>query len=121
MRALMSYGLALVIVIVVALWLGSGTLVEGGHGPGLGEKPVVALFDPKAAGAPHKSEEDGPDTPDPFLTIAQREAKTEGAAAPVRSVQVHTFVAQAMDESPPPNRSRTVKIWPARDSVWTSS
>ena len=96
MRALMSYGLALVIVIVVALWLGSGTLVEGGHGPGLGEKPVVALFDPKAAGAPHKSEEDGPDTPDPFLTIAQREAKTEGAAAPVRSVQVHTFVARAM-------------------------
>jgi multidrug efflux system membrane fusion protein len=96
MRALMSYGLALIIVIIVALWLGSGTLVEGGHGPGRGEKPVISLFDPKAAGEPHKSAEDAPDTPDPFLTVAQREAKADGAAAPVRSVQVHTFVAQPM-------------------------
>ena len=96
MRALMSYGLALIIVIIVGLWLGSGTLVEGGHGPGLGEKPVISLFQPKDAGKPHKSAEDEPDTPDPFLTIAQREAKTDGTAAPVRSVQVHTFVAQAM-------------------------
>jgi multidrug efflux system membrane fusion protein len=92
----MSYGLALIIVIIVALWLGSGTLVEGGHGPGRGEKPVISLFDPKAADEPRKSAEDAPDTPDPFLTIAQREAKTDGAAAPVRSVQVHTFVAQPM-------------------------
>jgi multidrug efflux system membrane fusion protein len=92
----MSYGLALIIVIIVALWLGSGTLVEGGHGPGRGEKPVISLFDPKAAGEPHKSAEAAPDTPNPFLTIAQREAKADGAAAPVRSVQVHTFVAQPM-------------------------
>jgi multidrug efflux system membrane fusion protein len=96
MRALFSYGLALVIVIIVAIWLGSGTLVEGGHGAGMGERPVISLFEPKAAGKLHKSEADGPDTPNPFLTIAQREAQTEGAGAPVRAVQVHTFVAKPM-------------------------
>ena len=96
MRALFSYGAALIIVILVGLWLGTGTLVQGGKGPGLGDKPVISLFEPKTEVKPGKSADDEPDTPNPFLTIAQREAATEGASAPIRSVQVHTFVAKLM-------------------------
>jgi multidrug efflux system membrane fusion protein len=45
MRAIYSYGVALVIVLVLAVWLGSGILVRGGNGPGQGEKPVVSLIE----------------------------------------------------------------------------
>ena len=45
MRAIYSYGIALVIVLVLAVWLGTGILVNGGHGPGKGEKPVVSLIE----------------------------------------------------------------------------
>jgi multidrug efflux system membrane fusion protein len=96
MRAWFSYGAALVIIIIVGLWLGTGTLVEGGKGAGMGDRPVISLFEPKTKATPAKSADDEPDTPNPFLTIAQREAKTEGAGAPVRSVQVHTYVAKLM-------------------------
>ena len=47
MRALFSYGAALVIVIIIAVWLGTGTFIQGGKGPGLGEKPVVSLIEAK--------------------------------------------------------------------------
>jgi membrane fusion protein, multidrug efflux system len=96
MRALFSYGAALIIIIILGVWLGTGTFVEGGHGPGKGERPVISLFEPQGAGEtkPAASAEDG--AVDPALTIAQREAKTQGASAPVRSVEVTTFTAQAM-------------------------
>ena len=45
MRAIFSYGVALVIVLVLAVWLATGTLINGGHGPGAGEKPVVSLIE----------------------------------------------------------------------------
>ena len=45
MRAIYSYGIALVIVLVLAVWLGTGILVNGGHGPGKGEKPVVSVIE----------------------------------------------------------------------------
>ena len=45
MRAIYSYGVALVIVLVLAVWLASGTLMIGGKGPGQGEKPVVSLIE----------------------------------------------------------------------------
>ena len=34
MRAIYSYGIALVIVLVLGVWLASGTLIRGGNGPG---------------------------------------------------------------------------------------
>lgn len=43
MRAYVSYGIALLIVLGLAIWLGTGVLIQGGQGPGKGEKPVVAL------------------------------------------------------------------------------
>ena len=45
MRAIYSYGIALVIVLLLAVWMATGTLVNGGHGPGNGEKPVVSLIE----------------------------------------------------------------------------
>jgi len=45
MRAIYSYGIALVIVLLLAVWLGTGTLVNGGRGPGNGEKPVISLIE----------------------------------------------------------------------------
>lgn len=108
MRALFSYGAALIIVIIVAVWLGTGTLIRGGQGPGLGEKPMISLIEPKGGVLTEAAEKSGlerePETAghasgttvDPALTIAQRVAKTEGASAPIRSVQVKTFTAQPM-------------------------
>jgi multidrug efflux system membrane fusion protein len=105
MRAFFSYGVALVIVVIVALWLGTGTLVQGGKGPGLGEKPVISLIEPRGGALTDAVDKSGvagkpdvdPGTPsNPALSIAQREAATTGAAAPLRSVQVKTFIAQAM-------------------------
>src|SRR5579872_7635855 len=98
MRALYSYGAALVIVIIFGVWLGTGTVVQGGQGPGKGEKPVVAavLHTTDTASADDKAvhEPTGGETVDPSLTIAQREAATQGST-PVRSVEVTTFIAQA--------------------------
>ena len=37
MRNLMSYGIALAIILVVALWMSTGTFVQGGRGPGAEE------------------------------------------------------------------------------------
>ena len=44
MRALISYGVAGAVLVAGAFWLGSGILVTGGKGPGLGEKPIVELL-----------------------------------------------------------------------------
>jgi len=100
MRALYSYGAALIIVLVLGVWLGSGTFVQGGNGPGKGEKPVVALINHNSdtASTDDKAlhEPTGGETVDPSLTIAQREAAAQGGATPVRSVEVTTFVAKAM-------------------------
>src|SRR6185437_4675503 len=91
MRALLSYGVAFVLLVIIGLWMVTGTLVRGGSGPGQGEKPIIGLIEHKdAASKPAAGEID------PALTIAQRDAKTEGAAAPVRSVEVKTFTAQPM-------------------------
>jgi multidrug efflux system membrane fusion protein len=100
-----SYFWALIIVIIVAVWLGTGTLIRGGNGPGLGEKPIISLIEPKGgaisqtlakSGVASKGEARDESAPDPALTIAQRQADTTGASAPARSVQVKTYIAQPM-------------------------
>lgn len=45
MRFLLSYGMALVIVLLVAGWLASGTLIMGGRGPGQGERAMVDVIE----------------------------------------------------------------------------
>lgn len=45
MRALFSYGIALVILVLTGAWLATGTLVMGGNGPGEGEKPIISIIE----------------------------------------------------------------------------
>lgn len=104
MRAIYSWGAAALIVLVLGLWLGTGSLIQGGNGPGKGEKPVVALIEPQGGPITNTIEKTGiqatparaQNEPDPHLTIAQREEASVGAAAPVRSVEVKTFTAEPM-------------------------
>ncbi|WP_423068677.1 efflux RND transporter periplasmic adaptor subunit [Devosia sp. CN2-171] len=92
MRAIYSYGTAGAILVIGALWLGSGTFVAGGNGPGNGERPIIAFIDPSAESAEHHVEGEI----DPHLTIAERVAESTGAEAPLQSVRTETYSVQPM-------------------------
>ncbi len=103
MRALFSYGLAFVILILAGGWLATGTLVQGGQGPGNGEKPIISVIEGEEHGpianaladAGVLAEHHAPQV-DPALTIAQRNEVTTGASAPLQAVRVQRFTAAAM-------------------------
>jgi multidrug efflux system membrane fusion protein len=103
MRALFSYGLAFGILALAGGWLATGTLVQGGQGPGKGEKPILSVIEGQDHGplatslgeAGLLAEHHEPEI-DPTLTIAQRNEATTGAAAPLQAVRIKTFTAQAM-------------------------
>lgn len=105
MRAVYSYGIAGLVILITAVWLGTGTLIIGGQGPGNGARPMISLFE--ADGGPVTStldergllaEPPGLDegAPDPHLTIAQRIAASSGETAPAQSVRTRTFTAEQM-------------------------
>ncbi|MCF6326306.1 MAG: efflux RND transporter periplasmic adaptor subunit [Devosiaceae bacterium] len=50
MRYIMSYGAALLLILLIAGWLASGTLIQGGRGPGNGEQEIVGLIEPNENG-----------------------------------------------------------------------
>jgi multidrug efflux system membrane fusion protein len=104
MRAIYSYGVALVIVLVLAVWMASGILVTGGQGPGNGERPIVSLVEKdggpltdtiNGSGINEHAEQEG--HVDPELTIAERNDEAGGgeSAAP-RSVRIEVVTAQNM-------------------------
>jgi len=104
MRAFFSYGVAFLIVLAAGAWLSTGTLIQGGQGPGKGERHIVELVDGGKEG-PVKtalensgvlSESENHSDVDPHLSIAQRQEKTQGDAAPARSVRIQTFTAKDM-------------------------
>ena len=104
MRALKSYGVALILVLGVAVWLSTGLLVRGGRGPVDGEVTIVSalesdggpLTDAVAASGIAKTvhHEDGAN--DPALSIAQRAALAKEEAGPARSVRVQRFDVSLM-------------------------
>jgi multidrug efflux system membrane fusion protein len=104
MRAFYSYGVALLILLVVAVWMGTGTLVIGGNGPGKGERPVVSLVEKNGgplttlvADSGINAEPESEDHVDPALTIAERnDQKGSGTAAAPRSVRIETLTARPM-------------------------
>jgi len=102
MRAVYSYGIAGLIILVLAAWMFSGTLVIGGRGPGNGEQPLISLIDDDKGSMSKSLEESGlmahPEhgEVDPHLTIAERVAQTSGTAAPAQSVRTVTYKVQAM-------------------------
>lgn len=104
MRAFFSYGVAFLIILAAGAWLSTGTLIQGGQGPGKGERHIVELVDGGKEG-PVKtalessgvlSESEAHTDVDPHLTIAQRQSETQGEAAPARSVRIQTFTAKDM-------------------------
>jgi membrane fusion protein, multidrug efflux system len=103
MRALFSYGLALTILLLAGGWLATGTLVQGGQGPGNGETPIISVLEGEEHGpiqtALHDAgvlaEHPEPEV-DPALTIAQRVVETTGANAPLPAVRVQHFEAESM-------------------------
>ncbi len=50
MRYIMSYGVALALLLIIAGWLASGTLIQGGQGAGQGEKRIIDLIEPEENG-----------------------------------------------------------------------
>ncbi|WP_224701799.1 efflux RND transporter periplasmic adaptor subunit [Devosia aquimaris] len=104
MRALYSYGVAFLILILAGAWLSTGTLVMGGNGPGKGERPIISVIEGEEHGpiatqladagvlASHDTEE----AIDPHLTIAQRNEQTSGANTALQSVRTSTYSAQPM-------------------------
>jgi len=103
MRALFSYGLAFIILVLAGGWLATGTLVQGGQGPGKGEKPILSVIEGEEHGPVATALKDAgllaehsEPAIDPALTIAERNLSTTGANAPLQSVRVQRFMAQAM-------------------------
>ena len=104
MRALFSYGVAFLIMVLGGAWLATGTLVMGGNGPGNGERPIISVIEGEEHGpiatqlaeagvlAQHETEH----AVDPHLTIAQRNEQESGAATSLQSVRTSTYVAQPM-------------------------
>ena len=102
MRALFSYGLAFAILLLAALWFATGTLVQGGQGPGKGERPIVSVIEGEDHGplasqlenAGLLAQHEAPTT-DPTMTIAQRNASTQAEEKP-QDVRTVVYTAQAM-------------------------
>jgi multidrug efflux system membrane fusion protein len=105
MRALFSYGVAFLILVLAGAWLATGSLVMGGNGPGNGERPIVSVIEGEEHGpiatqlaeagvlAQHETNH----AVDPHLTIAQRNEAANGANTALQSVRTSTYVAQPWD------------------------
>lgn len=104
MHALKSFGLSAIILLIAALWMGSGTLVMGGQGAGNGEKSIIGLIEGDENGplrtalseagllsAPHSAEE----IELARMTVAERVAQNN-EDAPTVSVRTQTFTLQQM-------------------------
>lgn len=104
MRALFSYGVALLILILAGAWLATGTLVMGGSGPGKGERPIISVMEGEEHGpiattladAGVLAEHEGDEKLDPHLTIAQRNEEANGASTALQPVRTSTYTAQPM-------------------------
>src|SRR4051794_33347200 len=113
MRALFSYGVALLILVGIGGWLATGTLVVGGNGPGNGETPIISVIEGQEDGplatrlaeAGVLAEHPHPAT-DPHMTIAQRNELETGENAVLPTVQTVTYVAKPM-QIDVPLRGRT--------------
>lgn len=104
MRALFSYGVALLILVLAGAWFATGTLVMGGNGPGNGERPIISVIEGQEHGpiattmadAGVLAEHETVHASDPHMTIAQRNEETTGSATALQSVRTSTYVAKPM-------------------------
>ncbi|MBL1420856.1 MAG: efflux RND transporter periplasmic adaptor subunit [Alphaproteobacteria bacterium] len=105
MRAFKSYGIAALLVLIGAFWLGTGLFVNGGNGPIDGERTVVAALEGKDGGiltstvnatgmAKTVHHEHGAD--DPALSIAARAEFIQAEQGTKQSVRIRTFNLEPM-------------------------
>lgn len=105
MRALKSYGIAGILVLILGAWLLTGTFVRGGLGPEKGDVTVVAALEGEDGGPitslvqasgmalePHHTE----GAEDPALSIADRNALLGNVDGPPRSVRTRHFNLELM-------------------------
>ncbi len=105
MKAMKSYGLALVLIIGFGLWFLTGVLVQGGKGPEQGEKsvaeaiegadggPITTAVEASGLSIEHPHAEGAND---PSLSIAERAAEKSDEEGALRSVRTRTFTIQPM-------------------------
>ena len=104
MRALTSYGIALILLVVIGLWMSTGLFVQGGNGPELGERRVIEVVEPEggiltsfveSTGlAVEHHEPEGAENP--ALSIAERSAILAQEAGEARSVRVEKFTMEPL-------------------------
>lgn len=97
MRFLLSYGVAFILIVVIGVWMASGTLVQGGKGPGNGETAILDVLDlPADSGIRSSLEQIGLVTPvEEDAETAEAEAEPEEEPAEeLQSVRTSNFVAQ---------------------------
>ncbi|MEX0971287.1 MAG: efflux RND transporter periplasmic adaptor subunit [Paracoccaceae bacterium] len=100
MRALKSYGVAALLILILGGWLLTGTLVRGGLGPEAGEVTVVGAIEGEDGGlltaavtasglavTPHHLE----GAEDPALSIAERNELASNTDGPPRSVRTQVY------------------------------
>lgn len=104
MRAIKSWGLALILVLAMAAWMSTGTLIRGGSGPHDGEVTVAEAVDggdgslsdaidsTGIAREPHHK--DGVESP--ALSIAERNVLLASEGEELRSVRTRRFVVEDM-------------------------
>ncbi len=85
MRALLSFGLAILILAGFGVWMMQGTLVIGGVGPGKGEKPIASVL----SGA------EAPVSGDVALTGAAEASGTAAEEAKAKLVALEAAAAEA--------------------------
>jgi multidrug efflux system membrane fusion protein len=104
MQFLKSFGLSLFILIAAAAWFATGTLVQGGQGPGNGERSIIGLVEGDDHGPLSTSlsnagllvEHDEETAELARMTVAERAAQENGTAATAISVRTQTFEQEPM-------------------------
>ncbi|MBV1902964.1 MAG: efflux RND transporter periplasmic adaptor subunit [Marinosulfonomonas sp.] len=104
MKALKSYGIAVIIILIVGAWFSTGIVLQGGKGPADSEFTVVSAIESEggpitdivdASGyAIHAHEQEGVN--DPALSIAERNKLIAANSGALRVVRVKSFNLQPM-------------------------
>lgn len=104
MHLLKSLGLSLFILAAAAVWFATGTLVQGGQGPGNGERSIIGLVEgddhgpiSTALGDAGLLVEHSEETVEAArMTVAERVAQANGGTGEAISVRTQTFEVQPM-------------------------
>ncbi len=73
MKFLNSYGIAFLLIILLALWLATGTLIQGGLGEGKGERSIISFFHDNDS----EDNGNGQDNSENLANIAAKESAEE--------------------------------------------